>query len=343
MRTTNRTFRKLATGTALVATAALALAGCAAGGGSTGGEPGGSDGEKIVVGFTSPIAANSYVTAITEAAQAVIEGAGGEFILRDANLDPNQQVTDIEYFISQGVDAIIVEMPPVYEAIQPSLQAAHDAGIAIIAHNVAMDYSAEAPEAPMDAQIIDNRAEAAKMQFDYIEEHAPEGGKILFVGGPAPSPAIVSSEEEFVKLVEQSDKFEVYDLVHNMTDDIAGAQPLVAAALAADKGIVAVAAYNDPSAVGAAQAGLDAGRDLVIVGLQAQPEGIDAIKAGILAATVDLHIIESGALLGELALDSQKDGTDWRKNHLVAPTLFDTSNIDSFVSWDEQLAALRNS
>lgn len=340
MRTNNRTFRRIATGTALVATAALALAGCAAGGDANGGGESGG-GEKITVGFTSPIAANSYVTAITEAAQAVIEGAGGEFILRDANLDPNQQVTDIEFFISQGVDAIIVEMPPVYEAIQPSLQAAHDAGIAIIAHNVDMDYEANAPEAPMDAQVIDNRIEAAKLQFEYIAEHVPDGGKVLFVGGPAPSPAIVSSEDEFVKLVEESENFELYDLVNNMTDDISGAQPLVAAALAADPGIVAIAAYNDPSAVGAAQAGLDANRDLVIVGLQAQPEGVDAIKAGTLAATVDLHIIESGALLGELALGSLNGGTEWRKNYLIAPTLFDATNIDDFVSWDEQLAALR--
>lgn len=340
MKTNNRTFRRIATGTALVATAALALAGCASGGDANGGGESGG-GEKITVGFTSPIAANSYVTAITEAAQAVIEGAGGEFILRDANLDPNQQVTDIEFFISQGVDAIIVEMPPVYEAIQPSLQAAHDAGIAIIAHNVDMDYEANAPEAPMDAQVIDNRIEAAKLQFEYIAEHVPDGGKILFVGGPAPSPAIVSSEDEFVKLVEESENFELYDLVNNMTDDISGAQPLVAAALAADPGIVAIAAYNDPSAVGAAQAGLDANRDLVIVGLQAQPEGVDAIKAGTLAATVDLHIIESGALLGELALGSLNGGTEWRKNYLIAPTLFDATNIDDFVSWDEQLAALR--
>lgn len=338
---TNGAFRRLATGTALVATAALALAGCSAEGGANGGSETNEGGAAITVGFTSPIAANSYVTAITEAAQAVIEGAGGEFILRDANLDPNQQVTDIEFFISQGVDAIIVEMPPVYEAIQPALQAAQDAGIAIIAHNVDMDYEANAPEAPMDAQVIDNRVEAAKLQFEYIAEHVPDGGKILFVGGPAPSPAIVSSEDEFVKLVEESDNFELYDLVNNMTDDIAGAQPLVAAALAADPGIVAIAAYNDPSAVGAAQAGLDANRDLVIVGLQAQPEGIDAIEAGTLAATVDLHIIESGALLGELALKSLNDGPEWRKNYLIAPTLFDATNIDDFVSWDEQLAALR--
>lgn len=320
----------------------LTLAACSSGGGSTNGDASdGNGGEAITVGFTSPIASNSYTSTVTEAAQAVIEAAGGEFILRDANLDPNQQVTDIEYFISMGVDSIIVHMPPVWEAIEPSLQAARDAGISVIAHNVDMDYEAGTPADPISAQVVDNRLEAAQMQFDFIKEQIPEGGKILFVGGPAPSPAIVSSEDEFMKLVDESAEFEMYDLVNNMTDNIAGAQPLVAAALAADSDIVAVAAYNDPSAVGAAQAGLDAGRDLIVVGLQAQPEGIDSIKAGVLNATVDLHVIEAGALLGELALKSFEGATDWEKNYFIDPTLFDAANIDTFVSWDEQLAALR--
>lgn len=341
MRKTNGAFRKIAPGVVLAATAALTLAACS-GGSSPNDETSGDDSaENITVGFASPISANSYVSTVIEATKAVVEGAGGEFIVRDANLDPNQQVTDIEYFVSSGVDSIIVHMPPVYEAILPSLQAARDAGISIIAHNIDMNYGGDAPDAPMHAQVIDNRLEAAKMQFDYIEQHVPQGGKILFVGGPAPSPAIVSSEEEFVKLVDESDNFELYDLVHNMTDNIAGSQPLVAAALAADKDIVAVAAYNDPSAVGAAQAALDAGRDIVVVGLQAQPEGIDSIKAGVLTATVDLHVVEAGALLGELALGSVAGGTDWQKNYFIDPTLYDASNIGSFVSWDEQLNALR--
>jgi ribose transport system substrate-binding protein len=278
--------------------------------------------------------------AMSGATKATVETAGGEFITRDAGLDPNQQVTDLEHFISIGVDVIIVPLPPVMEAITPTLEKARESGIAIITHNVTMDYAKGDPVPPADAQIVEDRRTAAQQQVEYLSKQLPAGGKILYVGGPAPTPALLSSEEELTAAIKNTN-FEISNVVNNMTDDIAGAKSLVDAALTADSDIVAVVGYNDPSAVGAAQAAQDAGRDLVVLGLQAQPEGTDAVSAGTINATWDLHVVESGILLGQLATQAARDENGWQQTYLTDVTRYDAENIAEFIPWDEQIAAIK--
>ena len=52
----------------------------------------------------------------------------------DANLDTEQQLTDIETFINQDVDVLIL-LAQDNEAVLPGVQAAKDAGIPVIAYD----------------------------------------------------------------------------------------------------------------------------------------------------------------------------------------------------------------
>ena len=72
-----------------------------------------------------------------------IEAGGGTFIDADANLDTEQQLTDIETLINQGADVLII-LAQDNQAVLPALEEAKDAGIPVIALRPA-DRGSERP------------------------------------------------------------------------------------------------------------------------------------------------------------------------------------------------------
>ncbi|WP_116999715.1 substrate-binding domain-containing protein [Desertimonas flava] len=111
--------------------AGAVIAGGVAGSAAATTEPAG-DGEQIVIGFSAPAADHGWMAAITENARAYAE-ANPDIDLRvaDGTNDVNLQISQVETFINDGVDAIVL-LPFDGAALTPIALQAMEAGIPVI-------------------------------------------------------------------------------------------------------------------------------------------------------------------------------------------------------------------
>ncbi|WP_028659400.1 substrate-binding domain-containing protein [Nocardioides insulae] len=140
---TNRRLRRLGTG--LVAgVAVLALAACTGnepeetssdgGGGSSEAEAGSNDeaGDTVTIGFSAPAADHGWMAAITDQAEATAdEYEDIDLQVAAGTNDVNQQIGQVETFINDGVDAIVL-LPFDGAAMTPVALKAMEAGIPVI-------------------------------------------------------------------------------------------------------------------------------------------------------------------------------------------------------------------
>src|ERR671912_995051 len=105
--------------------AAVLAAGCQRGGG--GGEGGGPR-----IGLSISTLNNPFFVTLRNGAQDAAKKEGVELIVADAQDDAATQQDDVQNFVTQQVDAILVN-PVDTEAIVPSIQAANQANIPVIA------------------------------------------------------------------------------------------------------------------------------------------------------------------------------------------------------------------
>lgn len=93
----------------------------------------------------------------------------------------------------------------------------------------------------------------------------------------------------------------------------------------------AVLAANDVMALGAIAALQSAGRSALVVGVNAIPEAIDAIKRGMLLASADFNAMNLGALAAECAVRRARGETVPRE--ILLPTaIVDSGNV---AAWDK--------
>lgn len=152
---------------ALALTAAALLAACSTGNEASGGEDQTSD--TCVIGMTQINQTAVFFTEMNEGAQEAAEELGCELNIANANNDSARQSSDIENFVTQGVDALIVVAIDV-NGVGPAIQAAQADGIPVIAIDsdvegvdtfVGVDNEkagAEAAQWMVDADLIDGRS-----------------------------------------------------------------------------------------------------------------------------------------------------------------------------------------
>ena len=141
---------------ALTAVAALAV-GCTSNtaedsgddGGSGSGDDGGSTavsanddpGETVVIGFSGPAADHGWLAAINSAAEAEADKYSDiEFRIAEGTNDPSMQISHVETFINEEVDAIVL-LPTDGAALTEDAIQAMQAGIPVV--NVDREFSSE--------------------------------------------------------------------------------------------------------------------------------------------------------------------------------------------------------
>ena len=300
--------------------------------------------EDALVCFSNPTAGNSYMQAIQDGAEAALAAAGVEMTAVMANLDPNKQVADIDECIAKGSHVIMVPAPLVTEAILPPLQRAVDAGIATIGLDIEFYYDGTPPTSPVQAQVVEDRKLAAEQQAAFLNEAFGGEGQVVFIGFVFPVALIEESANQFAAALDAYPGLELVDRVDNPTDDAAGARPLIDDVLTRLADVDAIVAYNGASAAGAAAAVAAAGRsdEIVVLGLQTQPEALPGLGDGSIAADWDFEPVAAGQRMAELALAALSGASDaeWQVTVLTDVVKYDASNIADFVSWEDQIDAI---
>jgi ribose transport system substrate-binding protein len=135
-----RRFRRLMpTAVGLIAAGAL-VAGCTSNTPEDSGDDGGTnaassndeEGETVTIGFSAPANDHGWMAGITDAARAAAEEYGDiELRVAEGTNDVSTQISQVETFINEGVDAIVI-LPFDGDALTPVALEAMEAGIPVI-------------------------------------------------------------------------------------------------------------------------------------------------------------------------------------------------------------------
>src|SRR5215211_5070080 len=189
------------------------------------------------------------------------------------------QVSQMEDVVTQQYDGIILGTVDA-AGIVPGIEAANNAGIPVIAVDTA----------PAGGDFIslvqtDNVA-AARLAGEYIAEQIGGKGKVLNLQGDLANQTGQARNDGLHESLDTYPDIQVIDqsamwqgpLGLSITENI----------LTSDPDLAAIFAANDPPALGALQALKAAGKeaDVIIVGFDAVPDAVEAVKNGELLATV---------------------------------------------------------
>ena len=247
---------------------------------------------QYVIGFSSKDNSDTFVANIADAAVAKAEELGVKLLMYDARGDVNQQISDVETMIAQGVDAIVV-IPQSVEGSAPVVQMCNDAGIPIIIDN------GDIADKNYTAFVGCTDQQSGEILGQWFVDNLAEGSKICIIEGPMGQSGQVGRYAGF-EAVGMLDKFEV------LACQTANWKRDEAMALAEDwivtygEDLVAIVCENDDMAMGALAACEAAGRDDILIGgVDAIADAVQAVKEG----RMEISVLQDAAGQGEKGVE----------------------------------------
>jgi len=286
--------RRRSAAVGLLLTGALALAACGTesdapgvddgeGGEDTAAECEGPDGDYLI-GMSQANVGEPYRQQMDDDIRAAAEDIPQfEVAFADAAQDNSTQVSDVENFLAQGIDLLIIS-PNEAAPLTAVVERAYNEGVPVIV----LDRKIEGDSY---TQFIGaDNAEIGRAAGEYVaEELLPDGGNVVELKGlPGSTPAQERSQG-FAEGISGNDGVEIIaEGVGNWLR--AEGQSQADAIYQANPDIDVVYAHNDPMAEGAYLAAESAGRtdEIDFIGIDALPipsGGIKAVEEGRLSAT----------------------------------------------------------
>lgn len=348
---------RLTISVATMTSAALVLAACgssgtsaAANGTSAAPAPSGSQtsatsGKQIVIGWADPQGKQPLFQTFTQALDAAAARANVKVVTLDGGADPSKQVSDIQTFITQKVDAIVV-FPLVPQAENTILQKAAKAGIKIIGLNAIMPPAyKQVPQvkAPYDTNLDWGYVATGYEGGKFVAKKLGGKGNVVGIKIPVPVPSLDAMMSAYQKYVTEGNHIHWLGILPDKTDDLAGARQAMADAITRYKGnIQGVLAYDDNAALGAYQAVQAAGlKNVVIVGQQGNPTYIQALKQNKIQG--DLGAKPCSAALWTLQMVRDVVGGKAYPKFVHLPVTFYTqANVNTYTPWPQCVTDIKS-
>ncbi|MEU3420591.1 substrate-binding domain-containing protein [Streptomyces murinus] len=254
------------------------------------------------VGLSLSTLNNPFFVGVRSGAQAEAKKLGVDLTVTDAQNDASQQANQLQNFTSSSLDAIIVN-PVDSDAASNSVKAADKAKIPVIAVDRGVNKAA------VDALVASDNIAGGEQAAKTIAEKLGGKGKIVILQGQAGTSAARERAQGFanglkaypgIKVVAQQpadfDRTKGLDVMSNL--------------LQAHPDVQGVIAANDEMALGAIKAlGAKAGTSVPVVGFDGTPDGLNAVKAGTLYASV----AQQPTQLGRIAVDNALKASQGKK------------------------------
>jgi inositol transport system substrate-binding protein len=209
---------------------------------------------------------------------------GVQLQFEDARNDVVRQLSQVESFVGQGVDAIIVN-PVDTAATRNITERALKAGIALVYVNRRPDES-ELPEGVVT--VVSDDFEAGTLQMQYLAEKLGGKGKIAIMLGELSNNATHNRTRGFKEVLAQYPDIEIVEEQTALWMRNKG-MDLMSNWLVSGREFDAIASNNDEMAIGAAmalrQAGVKPGT-VLIGGVDGTPDALAAIQRGLLSVSV---------------------------------------------------------
>jgi ABC-type sugar transport system substrate-binding protein len=250
--------------------------------------------------------------------------------IEDAKDDVSKQLSQVQNFIANGVDAIIVN-PVDTSATGAITKAAADAGVPLVYVNrEPIDVDKLGPKA---AFVASNEAESGTLEAKQICKLLGGKGNILVIEGVLSNQSAVQRTKDVHEVLSTPDCTGIKVVAEQTANyDRTQGQNLMTNWLSKGMQFDAVVSNNDEMAIGALQAMKSAGVDTkkaVVGGIDATQDALASMKAGDLKVTVfqDAAGQGKGAVDAALALAA---GKPVEKKVYIPFRLVTPANMDQF-------------
>jgi ribose transport system substrate-binding protein len=250
-------------------------------------------GAPLTIGLAISTQNNPFFVALRDGADAEAKAQGVKLITVDAQDDSAKQISNIEDLIQKKVQVILIN-PADSDAVTGVVKEAQKAGIKV----VSLDRSVNG--ADVNAHIASDNAAGGKMAAEFLLEKIGSKGNIVELEGIPGSSAARERGQGFHSAVDN--KADVKLVAKQAADfDRAKGLTVMENILQGNKDVKGVFAHNDEMALGAYKALEAAGlKNVIVVGFDATPDAVAAVKAGQLAATVQ----QKPELIGKMGVDT---------------------------------------
>lgn len=294
------------------------------GGGTTNG-----DDEKITIAYSVQTLENQYFVTISEGFKKYCEENGITSIVADGKQDAAEQVSQVENFIAQQVDAIVIS-PVNDKALVDVVAQAKEAGIPVIACNQDFEGS--------DAFITIPEYELGKALGDvtgkYITETwGDEAVEVLVLDYPEIESIIARGNGIREGILEYAPNANIVQSISANTPEKGAAA--METALQKFPNIKVVAGVNDSGVLGAYEVVVAAGKatdDFYMGGMDATDQALDLIKQGTAyKATIDINPKGTGKIIVDTVLKVLEQGP-LTEEVVIDLNAVTKENVDEFIT-----------
>jgi inositol transport system substrate-binding protein len=274
---------------------------------------------------------DTYLTNVREymdkQAKSYPKGDGVQLQFEDARADVVKQLSQVENFISQKVDAIIVN--PVDTASTARIsKSALEAGIPLVYVNRRPDQK-DLPKGV--AAVTSNDEEAGRMQMQYIAEKLGGKGKVVILLGDLANNSTTNRTKGIKEVLAKYPQIKIEQEQTGIWLRDRG-MTLVNDWLTQGREFNAVLANNDEMAIGAAMALKSAGTkpgSILIAGVDGTPDGLNAITKG--EMTVSVFQDANGQAVGSVEAARKMAKKEAIEQNIVIPfKLITPDNVKDF-------------
>lgn len=212
---------------------------------------------------------NPFFSAMDKGAQKAAAEIGASVNTQDAQLDLATQNNQIDTFIQQGVNLIVVSA--VNEVgLEPAIGRAKEAGIIVIA--------VDTPAKGADAVVMTNAVQAGERSCEYLFTQMGGKGEVLLVDG-TPIQTIIDRIQGCRNVAAKFPDIKIVGQQASKNDRASGLA-VTTDMLTANPDVTGIFGMNDPSALGAVLAVEQAGKSgqIKVTGVDGSPEAVAELK-----------------------------------------------------------------
>lgn len=281
------------------------------------------EGEELVIGCTLQNLSEEFMIMLQGAMEMEAEKYDNiKLIVNDAESQSDKQVSQLDSFVAQQVDAVIIS-PVDADALASAVKTVVDAGIPVI--TCSADVSGDQGQVWVGSA----NENGGQIEMEYVAEKLGGTGKIAVLRGPLGAFAEQGRFAGYEMALENYPDIEiVFDQTGNWQREEAMA--LIENLLTTGTEIDAIVCQNDGMALGALEAVKAAGKkdEIIITGIDAIVDALDSIKAGELDATCFQDAIGQGTTALDMAIKAA-NGEAIEKTDIPFE-LVTAENVDGF-------------
>lgn len=280
-----------------------------------------ASGETIRVGVSLLNKQHVFYNNIEAAMVAKAPELNVELIVQDASGDANKQLSQVQDFITQAVDAIVI-CPTNSAGSKSMVELATAANIPVFTMDIASDGETV-------AHIATDNYKGGELAAEYMVNNmlTDKKGNVGVITY-SEIESCVQREKGFTDWIAANAPDVVVADIQNYSGDQSKAADVMANMLLKTPDLAAVFCVGDPAATGAMASITSANSQCKVIGFDGNPEGIDAIKSGGLWVA---DVAQDPTAIGETTLQTVVDylgGAQVESNIPIAPYIIDASNAE---------------